>query len=328
MMKAMVLDAPGLALREEAREVPRPDAGQVLVEVSACAVCRTDLHVVDGDLAEPKLPIIPGHEIVGRVAELGAGVDGLAVGDRVGIPWLGHTCGTCRFCRAGQENLCDEARFTGYQLDGGFATHTIADAAYCFAIPDNYDDVHAAPLLCAGLIGYRSYMAAGKGKRLGIYGFGAAAHILAQIARADGRDIFAFTRPRDLQAQDFARAMGATWAGGSDEMPPGLLDAAIIFAPVGALVPAALKATRKGGTVVLGGIHMSDIPAMPYGMLWGERVLRSIANLTRRDGLAFMELAKRVQINTTVETHPLGQANRALRRLRSGELTGAAVLVP
>jgi len=328
MMKAMVLERPGEALHEEVREVPRPGAGQVLVEVKACAVCRTDLHVVDGDLTEPKLPIIPGHEIVGRVLEVGAGVAEPKPGDRVGIPWLGHTCGTCSFCRSAHENLCDEARFTGYQIDGGFATHAVADADYCFAIPDVYDDVHAAPLLCAGLIGYRSYKAAGEGRRLGIYGFGAAAHILAQIARADGREIYAFTRPGDVAAQDFARAMGAHWVGGSDEMPPEPLDAAIIFAPVGALVPAALRATRKGGTVVLGGIHMSDIPTMPYDILWGERVVRSIANLTRQDAIEFMELAAHVRIETTVETFRLEDANEALRRLRSGELTGAAVLVP
>ena len=327
-MKAMVLDNPGTPLRLVERAPPEPRGGEVLVKVRACAVCRTDLHVVDGDLTEPSLPIVPGHEIVGEIVALGAGISDLAIGDRVGIPWLGHTCGTCRFCRSERENLCDEARFTGYQVDGGFATHCIADANYCFPLPEAYDDVHAAPLLCAGLIGYRSLKAAGDAERLGIYGFGAAAHILAQVARHQGREIYAFTRPGDTTAQAFARQMGCAWAGGSDESPPEPLDAAIIFAPVGPLVPAALKVTRKGGTVVLGGIHMSDIPAMPYAILWGERVVRSVANLTRQDATEFLELAARYPIGTTVEAMPLDQANEALRRLRAGELTGALVLVP
>ena len=327
-MKAMVLDNPGTPLRLVERDTPEPRGGEVLVKVRACAVCRTDLHVVDGDLTEPSLPIVPGHEIVGEIVALGAGISDLAIGDRVGIPWLGHTCGTCRFCRSERENLCDEARFTGYQVDGGFATHCIADANYCFPLPEAYDDVHAAPRLCAGLIGYRSLKAAGDAERLGIFGFGAAAHILAQVARHQGREIYAFTRPGDTTAQAFARQMGCAWAGGSDESPPEPLDAAIIFAPVGPLVPAALKVTRKGGTVVLGGIHMSDIPAMPYAILWGERVVRSVANLTRQDATEFLALAARCPIETTVEAIPLDQANEALRRLRAGELTGALVLVP
>ena len=327
-MKAMVLEKPGTPLRMVERDTPEPRAGEVLVKVRACAVCRTDLHVVDGDLTKPSLPIVPGHEIVGEIIGLGASIRNLAIGDRVGIPWLGHTCGTCRFCRSEHENLCDEARFTGYQIDGGFATHCIADANYCFPLPEAYDDIHAAPLLCAGLIGYRSLKAAGDAERLGIYGFGAAAHILAQVARHQGREIYAFTRPGDTTAQGFARQMGCAWAGGSDERPPEPLDAAIIFAPVGPLVPEALKATRKGGTVVLGGIHMSDIPAMPYAILWGERVVRSVANLTRQDATEFLALAARCPIETTVEATPLDQANEALRRLREGELTGALVLVP
>ena len=327
-MKAMVLEKPGTPLRMVERDTPEPRAGEVLVKVRACAVCRTDLHVVDGDLTEPSLPIVPGHEIVGEIIGLGPGITDLAIGDRVGIPWLGHTCGTCRFCRSEHENLCDEARFTGYQIDGGFATHCIADANYCFPLPEAYDDIHAAPLLCAGLIGYRSLKAAGDAERLGIYGFGAAAHILAQVARHQGREIYAFTRPGDMTAQGFARQMGCAWAGGSDERPPEPLDAAIIFAPVGPLVPEALKATRKGGTVVLGGIHMSDIPAMPYAILWGERVVRSVANLTRQDATEFLALAARCPIETTVEAMPLDQANEALRRLRAGELTGALVLIP
>lgn len=327
-MKAMVLEAPGQALIYRERPTPEPGPGQILVEVHACAVCRTDLHVVDGDLTEPKLPIVPGHEIIGRVAALGSGITQPALGERVGVPWLGYTCGICRFCRAGRENLCDRARFTGYQIDGGFATHCVADAQYCFPIPDIYDDVHAAPLLCAGLIGYRSLKAAGDAPRLGIYGFGAAAHILAQVARYENRKLFAFTRPGDITAQNFARDMGCAWAGGSDERPPEPLDAAIIFAPVGGLVPLALKATAKGGTVVLGGIHMSDIPMMPYAILWGERVVRSVANLTRRDAIEFLDLARKVKIETTVETMGLGMANEALCRLRNGALTGAAVLVP
>jgi propanol-preferring alcohol dehydrogenase len=300
----------------------------VLVEISACAVCRTDLHVIDGDLPRPKLPLIPGHEIVGRVASAGDGGGRFAVGERIGIPWLGHTCGTCWYCRSGRENLCDAPGFTGYQIDGGYATHTVADARYCFRIPTAYDDVEAAPLLCAGLIGYRSLKAAGPAQRLAIFGFGAAAHIVAQIARHDGRRVFAFTRPGDRQAQEFARSLGCEWAGGSDETPPEPSNAAIIFAPVGDLVPIALKQLVKGGTLILGGIHMSSIPSMPYELLWGERIIRSVANLTRRDGEEFMDLAGRVPFDVTVEPRPLAEANAVLQRLRQGDLTGAAVLVP
>ncbi len=327
-MKMMVLQAVGQPLKPIECDTPDPGPGQVLIGVNACAVCRTDLHVVDGDLDDPKLPIVPGHEIIGRVIATGAEVERFSEGDRVGVAWLGRTCGTCVFCSGGNENLCDAARFTGYQIDGGFATHCLAEAKYCCSVPDRYDDVHAAPLLCAGLIGYRCLKAAGHASRVGIYGFGAAAHIVAQIARHQGQHIFAFTRPGDITAQQFALSLGASWAGGSDQAPPDELDAAIIFAPVGALVPAALRATRKGGTVVLGGIHMSEIPAMPYRIVWGERVLRSVANLTRQDAIDFMALATRCPISTTVETLPLEQANEALRRLRHGELTGAAVLVP
>jgi propanol-preferring alcohol dehydrogenase len=324
----MVLEAVGCPLRLVEREMPRPGAGQVLVEIAACAVCRTDLHVIDGDLPHPRLPLVPGHEIVGRVISLGGGVGQFAAGDRVGIPWLGHTCGTCGYCRSGRENLCDAPGFTGYQIDGGYATHTIADASYCFRIPTAYDDVHAAPLLCAGLIGYRSFKAAGPAQRLAIFGFGAAAHIVAQIARYESRRVFAFTRPGDRPAQEFARSLGCEWAGGSNETPPEPSDAAIIFAPVGELVPIALKQIVKGGTLVLGGIHMSPIPSMPYELLWGERVIRSVANLTRRDGEEFMDLAARVPFAITVEPRPLAEANVVLRRLRQGDLTGAAVLVP
>ncbi len=327
-MKAMVLEAAGHPLRLVERETPRPGPGQVLVGIAACAVCRTDLHVIDGDLPHPKLPLIPGHEIVGRVACAGDGDVRFAVGDRVGIPWLGHTCGTCGFCRSGRENLCDAPGFTGYQIDGGYATHAIADARYCFRIPSAYDDLHAAPLLCAGLIGYRSFKAAGPAQRLAIFGFGAAAHIVAQIARHEGRRVFAFSSPGDIRAQDFARSLGCAWAGGSDETAPEQSEAAIIFAPVGDLVPIALRQLVKGGTLVLGGIHMSPIPSMPYEILWGERVIRSVANLTRRDGEEFMDLAGRVPFDITVEPHPLTEANVVLQRLRQGDLTGAAVLVP
>lgn len=327
-VQAMMLEAAGYPLRLVERDRPHPGPGQVLVDISACAVCRTDLHVVDGDLPHPKLPLIPGHEIVGRVTAVGDGDVRFSVGTRVGIPWLGYTCGTCSFCASGRENLCDAPGFTGYQIDGGYATHAIADARYCFRIPAAYDDLHAAPLLCAGLIGYRSFKAAGPALRIAIFGFGAAAHIVAQIARHEGRRVFAFTRPDDVQARDFARSLGCEWAGSSNEAPPEPSDAAIIFAPVGDLVPIALRQIVKGGTLVLGGIHMSQIPAMPYEILWGERIIRSVANLTRRDGEEFMELAGRVPLEIKVEPHPLAEANAVLQRLREGALTGAAVLVP
>jgi len=327
-MKAMQLAAPRERLALVDLPKPRPGAGQLLVKVHACGVCRTDLHVVDGELTQGKLPIIPGHEIVGTVSEKGAGVERFAPGDRVGVPWLGYTCGRCRFCLGGRENLCDMARFTGYHLDGGYAEYVVADQRYCFPIPAGYDDVAAAPLLCAGLIGYRSLVLAGEGSRLGIYGFGAAAHIVAQVARFQGRSIYAFTRPGDTEGQRFAREMGAAWTGDSNEQPPEPLDAAIIFAPVGPLVVHALRACAKGGTVVCAGIHMSDIPMFPYEMLWGERVVRSVANLTRRDGEDFLALAPKVPVRTSVEALPLSQANEALSRLREGRITGAAVLVP
>jgi propanol-preferring alcohol dehydrogenase len=327
-MKAMVLERPGERLRLAELPVPEPDAGQILVEVEACAVCRTDLHVIDGELPDPKLPLVPGHEIVGKVARAGRGVDWFRKGDRVGIPWLGYTCARCRYCVAGQENLCDAARFTGYQIDGGYAEYTVADARYCFPIHGDYTDAEAAPLLCAGLIGYRSLGIAGDALRLGIYGFGAAAHIVAQVARHESREVYAFTRAGDVAAQDFARELGAVWAGSSDERPPAELDAAIIFAPVGALIPAALQAVRKGGVVVAGGIHMSDIPSFPYRILWGERMVRSVANLTRRDAEEFLALAPKVPVRTATELFPLAEANEALDRLRTGRLRGAAVLVP
>jgi len=327
-MRAMVLEKPGNPLVFKAVPVPRPGPGQVLIRVCACGVCRTDLHVVDGELTKPRLPLIPGHEIVGRVVATGAGVDGFLAGDRIGVPWLGHTCGTCPYCRTGRENLCDEPEFTGYTLDGGYAEYTVADRRYCFPLPDAYTDAEAAPLLCAGLIGYRSYRMAGEGvERLGIYGFGGAAHIVAQIAVYEGKKVFAFTRPGDAAAQDFARRLGAVWAGDSTEMPPDLLDAALIFAPVGSLIPAALRATVKGGTVVCGGIHMSDIPSFPYEILWEERVVRAVANLTRTDGEELLALAPRVPVRTEVETWPLAAANEALSRLREGKLQGAAVLL-
>jgi propanol-preferring alcohol dehydrogenase len=291
-------------------------------------VCRTDLHVVDGELVQPRLPLIPGHEIVGSVAALGDGVERFAIGQRVGVPWLGWTCGQCRFCRSGRENLCAEARFTGYQIDGGYAEFTLADQRFCFALPEDYGDLEAAPLLCAGLIGYRSLRLAGEAQRLGLYGFGAAAHIIAQLARWQGREVFAFTSSGDAEAQAFARELGATWSGGSDEMPPAQLDAAIIFAPVGALLPVALRAVERGGTVVCAGIHMSPIPSFSYDILWGERVVRSVANLTRRDGEEFLELAPKVPVKTRVNRYALEQANEALDDLRAGRLQGAAVLAP
>jgi alcohol dehydrogenase, propanol-preferring len=297
-MRGMVLDAPRTALRLASLPVPSPGAEQVLIRVHACAVCRTDLHVVDADLTEPKLPLIPGHEIVGTIAAMGAGVERFAIGDRVGVPWLGWTCGECAFCRSGRENLCAQARFTGYQIDGGYGEFTLADQRYCFAIPEDYSDTEAAPLLCAGLIGYRSLRMAGEAHRLGLYGFGAAAHIIAQVARWQGREVYAFTSPGDFEAQAFARELGAVWAGGSDQSPPDMLDAAIIFAPVGPLIPAALRAVERGGTVVCAGIHMSPIPSFSYDILWGERVLRSVANLTRRDGEEFLQLAPKVPVVT------------------------------
>jgi propanol-preferring alcohol dehydrogenase len=324
----MRLHSAGQSLAADDLPTPQPGAGQLLVKISACAVCRTDLHVVDGELTEPKLPLVPGHEIVGRVEEIGEGVEGFRVGDRVGIPWLGWTCGECEYCLSGRENLCERGRFTGYTIDGGYAEFTVADARFAFQIPDAFDDVSAAPLLCAGLIGYRSLRKAGDAKRVGIYGFGAAAHIVAQVARHEGRDVFAFTRPGDIEAQKFALALGARWAGGSDETPPQELDAAIIFAPIGALVPAALRAVKRGGAVVCGGIHMSDIPAFPYRDLWHERTICSVANLTRRDGEEFLQLAGQIPIRTETQTFPLERANEALAALREGKLRGAAVLVP
>jgi propanol-preferring alcohol dehydrogenase len=324
----MQLAAPRTALRRVDVPQPQPGRGQLLIRIRACGVCRTDLHVVDGELAHGKLPIIPGHEIVGTVAEQGPGAERFPVGSRVGVPWLGSTCGRCRYCAGGRENLCDAARFTGYHIDGGYAEYAVADERFCFAIPGEYDDAAAAPLLCAGLIGYRSLVMAGDAQRLGIYGFGAAAHIVAQVARHQGRRLFAFSRPGDLDAQRFARELGAEWAGDSTATPPEPLDAAILFAPVGSLIPAALRATTKGGTVVCAGIHMSEIPAFPYDLLWGERVVRSVANLTRRDGEEFLALAPRVPVKTTTEVLKLDQANEALARLREGRVTGAAVLVP
>jgi alcohol dehydrogenase, propanol-preferring len=326
-MRAMVLEGAKQPLRLMEVSAPQPGPGQVLVRVHACGVCRTDLHIVDGELAEPVLPLILGHEIAGEVAGLGAGVTGFRPGDRIGVPWLGWTCGHCRFCLRGQENLCENARFTGYTLNGGYAEYMVADARYCFPLPSGYSYAAAAPLLCAGLIGYRSYRLAGpNAARLGIYGFGGAAHIIAQIAAHQGREVYAFTRPGDTVSQAFARRLGAVWAGGSDELPPVALDAAIIFAPVGALVPAALRATAPGGTVVCGGIHMSDIPAFPYSILWGERTVRSVANLTRQDGEELLAAAPAVGVHTSVQLFPLEKANEALASLRSGQVEGAAVL--
>ncbi|RED28015.1 propanol-preferring alcohol dehydrogenase [Rhodopseudomonas thermotolerans] len=327
-MDAMVLTAPGTSLQWQQRDTPHPGDGEVLVTVSACGVCRTDLHVVDGELPNIRYPIIPGHEIVGRIAALGAGVSTPRIGDRVGIPWLGHTCGICRYCRSGMENLCDAPLFTGYTRDGGFASHAIADARYAFPLGESGDDVAIAPLLCAGLIGWRSLVIAGEAERLGIYGFGAAGHIVAQVARWQGREVYAFTRGGDVAAQEFARSLGAVWAGASEELPPEPLDAAIIYAPVGGLVPAALKAVRKGGRVVCAGIHMSDIPSFPYDLLWEERQLVSVANLTRQDGVDFLAVAARAGIRTETHAFPLREANAVLTKLRAGELLGAAVLVP
>jgi propanol-preferring alcohol dehydrogenase len=330
-MRAMVLDAPGAPLVMRELPLRQPAGGDILVEIAACGVCRTDLHVVDGELPDPKLPIVPGHEIVGRVAAVGEAVTGFSIGQRIGVPWLGHTCGVCPYCRDGRENLCDRPLFTGYTRDGGYATHTVADARYCFPLPGGLDDAQAAPLLCAGLIGWRSYRIARKGlqlKSLGLYGFGAAAHILAQVAVWQGQRVYAFTRRGDEAAQAFARTLGATWAGGSDEMPSEPLDAAIIFAPVGALVPSALRAVKKGGRVVCGGIHMSDIPGFPYRLLWEERQIVSVANLTRADAHEFLQIAPRAGVRPEVVRYPLAAANAALADLRAGRLQGAAVLVP
>jgi alcohol dehydrogenase, propanol-preferring len=330
-MRAMVLERPGSPLVLRERPVPTPAAGEILVEIAACGVCRTDLHVVDGELPDPKLPIVPGHEIVGRVAALGAnliGVKGLALGERVGVPWLGHTCQACAYCRDGRENLCDAPLFTGYTRDGGYATHVVADARFCFPLTGASDDAETAPLLCAGLIGWRSYRMAGEGRALGLYGFGAAAHILAQVAAWQGRRVYAFTRAGDEAAQSLAKSLGAVWAGGSQEAPPEPLDAAIIFAPVGALVPLALKAVRKGGRVVCGGIHMSDIPSFPYRDLWEERQIVSVANLTRQDAREFLAIAPQAGVKTTVTRYPLVEANAALADLRHGRIQGAAVLFP
>jgi propanol-preferring alcohol dehydrogenase len=323
----MLLDAPGRPLREADIPIPEPGPGEVLLKVHACGVCRTDLHIADGELPNPKLPLILGHEIVGTVVDRGEGSERFSIGRRVGVPWLGRTCGVCAYCRSGRENLCDAAQFTGYTLDGGYAEYAVAHQDYCFPPPDAYSDANAAPLLCAGLIGYRSLAAAGAGERLGIYGFGAAAHVIAQVAHWQGRRVFAFTRQGDADGQRFALKLGAAWAGDSGSGPPEELDAAIIFAPVGALVPQALGRVAKGGTVVCAGIHMSDIPSFPYELLWGERMVRSVANLTRRDGDEFMKIAPEAGVKTRVETFPLEQANDALRRLREGRITGAAVLV-
>lgn len=327
-MKAMLLKKQGQPLIYMDVPDPKPRENQVLLRILSCGVCRTDLHIIDGDLKNPKKSLIPGHEIVGEVIELGENANQFCIGDRVGVPWLGWTCGECYYCQTDRENLCDKALFTGYQLDGGFAEMTVADERYCFLMDSHYSDIEAAPLLCAGLIGYRALRLSDDGERLGIYGFGAAAHIIAQIATYEGSEVYAFTQEGDTPAQDFARQLGAVWTGSSKEMPPELLDAAIIFAPVGALVPLALKATSKGATVVCAGIHMTDIPSIPYSLLWGERVLRSVANLTHADGLAFMALANLVPVKVSSVVYPLIQANEALSDLRAGRLKGAAVLVP
>lgn len=326
-MIAMQLDAPGGRLHRVERAIPRPGAGEMLVEVAACGVCRTDLHVLDGEIPA-RYPIVPGHEIVGHVREIGPGVEGFAPGDRVGIPWLGHTCGVCPYCRSHRENLCDHPEFTGATRDGGYATHVVADAHYCFALPDGYSDVEAAPLLCAGLIGWRALRLAGEGRRIGLYGFGAAAHIVAQVAVWQGREVYAFTKEGDEKGQDFARSLGCVWAGASTEPSPEQLDAALIFAPVGALVPAALKSVRKGGRVVCAGIYMTDIPSFSYADLWEERHILSVANLTREDGTSFFAMVEQAGVRTVTESFALEDANAALAKLRSGDLIGAAVLVP
>jgi len=325
-MRAMVLDRPGTPLRLVELPMPRPGASEILITVEACGVCRTDLHLIDGELPDPVLPIIPGHEIVGRVSAVGTDVTGFPIGQRIGVPWLGWTCGTCDYCSSGRENLCDSARFTGYQINGGYAEYTVADARYCFPLPDAGDATSLAPLLCAGLIGYRALRLAGDARRLGIYGFGAAAHIVAQVAKFQGREFYAFTRPGDEAGQAFARSLGANWAGNAGEAPPQSLDAALIFAPAGPLVPEALRRLEKGGCVVCAGIHMSDIPSFPYSILWGERVIRSVANLTRRDGEEFLEITARIPVRTHAHPFPLVQANEALEQLRRGAFEGAAVL--
>jgi alcohol dehydrogenase, propanol-preferring len=327
-MRAMILERPGEPLAEANLAAPEPGPGQVVVRVHACGVCRTDLHVVDGELPEPKLPLVLGHQVVGTVEAVGEGAERFAPGERVGVPWLGWTCGECRYCISGRENLCVRAVFTGYTADGGYAESLVADERYCVAVPDSYADVEAAPLLCAGLIGYRALRMTGEAERLGLYGFGSSAHLVCQLARHEGRRVFAFPRPGDEAGQAFALELGAEWAGGSDAMPPEELDAAIVFAPVGALVPTALRALAPGGVVVCAGIHMSDIPAFPYSILWGERSIRSVANLTRRDGEEFMEVAPRVPVRTQTTTYPLGDANHALEGVRGGRVRGAAVLVP
>ncbi|OPY58670.1 MAG: Alcohol dehydrogenase [Pelotomaculum sp. PtaU1.Bin035] len=326
-MRAMILEAPGRLLREVDLPVPEPGPEQVLIKVHTCGVCRTDLHIISGELNDPRLPLIPGHQVVGSVVATGGLAGRFAEGDRVGVPWLGTTCNRCRYCLSGRENLCDKARFTGYHINGGYAEYTVADHRFCFPVPEGYPDLQAAPLLCAGLIGYRSLMMTGDAGHIGIYGFGAAAHIVAQVARYQGRKVYAFTRPGDAEARRFARGMGAVWAGGSRETPPEELDAAIVFAPDGALVPTALRAVAKGGVVVCGGIHMSDIPSFPYEVLWGERTVRSVANLTRRDGEEFLALAPKVPVHTEVQSFSLSAANEALEALRSGKINGAAVLV-
>jgi propanol-preferring alcohol dehydrogenase len=326
-MRAMVLEVPKSPLRQVELPLPECGADDILLKVCACGVCRTDLHILDGELANPKLPLILGHEIIGTVAAKGERVERFDIGQRLGVPWLGHTCGHCRYCISGRENLCDDARFTGYTLNGGYAEYAVANQHYCFALPEGYTDAEAAPLLCAGLIGYRALLAAGDAERIGIYGFGAAAHIIAQLARWQGRRVFAFTRPGDLAGQRFARKLGATWAGDSTSAPPEEMDATILFAPIGTLIPEALRHTAKGGTVVCAGIHMSDVPGFPYSILWGERTVRSIANLTRRDGEEFLEIAPKAGIRTEVEIFHLEQANEALARLRAGSIRGAGVLV-
>ncbi|MFA9462482.1 zinc-dependent alcohol dehydrogenase family protein [Thiohalorhabdus methylotrophus] len=326
-MRAMVFEGVGTPLQLQEVPKPRAERDQLLIRVRACGICRTDLHIIDGELDEPKLPLIPGHQVVGEVEDVGAEVTGFRPGDRVGVPWLGSTCGECRYCRAGRENLCEQARFTGYHIDGGFAEYCAADARFCFPIPEAFPDLQAAPLLCAGLIGYRAWRMADGIERVGFYGFGSAAHVLIQVARHQSVEVYAFTQPGDREGQEFARSLGAAWAGGSDEAPPRTLDAAIIFAPVGALVPAALAAVRPGGTVVSAGIHMSDIPAFPYRLLWEERVLRSVANLTRRDGVEFLELAPRVPVRTQITRFGLEEANEALEALRGGAFQGSGVLV-